>query len=126
LKIFGHGVDLVEISRIQEILEKKESGFEARVFSEEERRYCRAKKNPYPHFAARFAAKEAYGKALRLGLGPSGNFVEIEVVCGAEGAPEIRLHGRAKEIFAEMGGSSIFLSLSHEGGLALASVIVSS
>lgn len=125
MKILGHGVDLVAISRIREILEKKDSGFESRVFSAGEIAYCRRKADPYPHFAARFAAKEAYGKALGLGLGPSGDFVEIEVVHGESGAPELRLHGRAAELFAQKGGQMIFLSLSHEGDTAMASVILS-
>jgi holo-[acyl-carrier protein] synthase len=98
--------------------------FENRVFSAGEIAYCRAKKDASPHFAARFAAKEAYGKAMGLGLGPSGDFTQIEVVNNEKGAPAIRLSGRALELFREAGGGEIFLSLSHEGDLAIASVIV--
>ncbi len=77
------------------------------------------------HFAARFAAKEAYGKALGLGLGPSGEFAEIEVVNANDGRPSIRLSGSALEIFRKQcGNASIHLSLSHEGDFAIASVIV--
>lgn len=124
MKILGHGVDLTSISRIREILAKEGSAFEARVFSSGEIAYCRKKKDPAPHFAARFAAKEAYGKALGLGLGPSGNFAEIEVTHNAAGMPLLNLEGKAKEIFAAHGGQEIFLSLSHEGDMAIASVIV--
>jgi holo-[acyl-carrier protein] synthase len=65
--IRGHGVDLVSIDRIRKILEREDNHFEGRVFSAGEIAYCRSKKDPHPHFAARFAAKEAYGKALGMG-----------------------------------------------------------
>lgn len=124
MKILGHGIDLVMVSRMREILGKEGSRFEQRVFSEGEIAYCRAKKDPMPHFAARFAAKEAYGKAMGLGLGPSGEFREIEVVSGEEGAPRLRLNGSAGEIFAKAGGREAHLSLTHDGDQAFASVIV--
>lgn len=125
MAIAGHGIDLVSVSRIRGILGKDSDHFEKRVFSEGERAYCRAKKDPMPHFAARFAAKEAYGKALGLGLGPSGEFAEIEVVNDDDGVPSIRLNGSAAEIFRNKCGSAkIFLSLSHDGEYAMASVIV--
>ena len=124
MNILGHGIDLVSITRLQEILEKGSTHFEERVFSETERFYCRKKQNPYPHFAARFAAKEAYGKALGLGLGASGEFTEIEVIHGERGAPILHLKGKAKETFLEMGGKEILISLSHDGDSAIASVLV--
>lgn len=124
MKLLGHGIDLVSISRIRAILEKNGEHFERRVFSEGERAYCRKRFDPMPHFAARFAAKEAYGKALGLGLGPSGEFAEIEVVNADDGRPSLRLSGQALEIFRRHGGGEIHLSLSHEGDQAVASVIV--
>jgi holo-[acyl-carrier protein] synthase len=125
VSILGHGIDIVSIARIRKILEKEGSHFESRVFSAGEIAYCRGKKDPYPYFAARFAAKEAYGKALKLGLGPSGDFAEIEVAHENSGAPFIKLSGRAAEVFQEFGAKQIFLSLSHEGDSAIASVILS-
>ena len=126
MRILGHGIDLASVSRLRAILEKEGGHFEKRVFSPGEIAYCRAKADPAAHFAARFAAKEAYGKALGVGLGPSGNFAEIEVVNGPKGEPRLVLQGSAKPIFAAAGGKDIFLSLSHEGDLAIASVIISS
>lgn len=127
MKILGHGIDLVSIARIRAILEKDSDHFEKRVFSEGERAYCRARKDPMPHFAARFAAKEAYGKAMGLGLGPTGEFAEIEVVNDPDGRPSIRLNGSAAEIFKKRcGAAKIHLSLTHEGDSAMASVIVES
>lgn len=122
MKILGHGIDMASAARLGEALARP--SFEGRVFSAGEIAYCRKKKDPFPSFAARFAAKEAYGKAMGLGLGPSGDFAEIEVVHNEKGAPTIRLSGRASELFREAGGGEIFLSLSHEGDLAIASVIV--
>jgi holo-[acyl-carrier protein] synthase len=124
MKFIGHGIDIVSIQRIREILKKDGSHFEERVFSETERFYCRKKADPYPHFAARFAAKEAYGKALGLGLGPSGDFSDIEVIHEEGGAPMIHLRGEAKDIFLKKGGKSVHLSLSHDGDSAIASAIV--
>jgi holo-[acyl-carrier protein] synthase len=125
--ILGHGIDLVSVARMREILDKDSDHFEKRVFSEGERSYCRARNDPMPHFAARFAAKEAYGKALGLGLGPSGDFSEIEVVNNEGGVPSIRLTGSAADIFKKKCGSAqVFLSLTHDGQYAMASVIVES
>ncbi len=119
-----HGIDVVSIERLRGVMGRQGEHFEKRVFGETERRYCREKHDPIPHFAARFAAKEAYGKALGLGLGPSGGFSEIEVVNDAEGVPSLRLSGAAKKVFEEHGGGQIALSLTHDGDVAMASVII--
>ncbi len=124
--ILGHGIDLVNIERFREVLARQGDHFEARVFSESERAYCKKKKDPAPHFAARFAAKEAYGKALGLGMGPTGNLNEIEVRNDEQGAPSLHLKASAQEFFLNSGAKKIFLSLSHDGGMAMASVILSS
>lgn len=126
MKILGHGIDISSAQRLKSILEKDGDHFERRVFAAGESNYCRKKKDPFPHFAARFAAKEAYGKAMGLGLGASGDFIEIEVCCDERGAPSLILSGKAREIFEAAGGKEIFLSLSHEGDTAMASVIVTS
>ena len=124
MNICGHGIDLVSISRMRTILERGGTHFEQRVFSKGEIEYCRKMHDPTPHFAARFAAKEAYGKALGVGLGPSGDFAEIEVTHDEKGAPSLNLTGRALEIFMNRGGGKIFLSLSHDGDFAMASLIL--
>jgi len=124
MRILGNGIDLVSISRIRAILDQGSDHFERRVFSAGERAYCRERKDPMPHFAARFAAKEAYAKALGLGLGPSGEFAEIEVANEDNGRPVIRLSGKALEISRAHGVSECHLSISHEGDQAIASVIL--
>jgi holo-[acyl-carrier protein] synthase len=124
MNILGHGIDLASAQRLKGILDQESDHFEKRVFAPGEIAYCRSRKDPYPHFAARFAAKEAYGKAMGLGLGAAGAMTEVEVVHDEKNAPSLRLSGRALEIFREKGGNEIFLSLSHEGDLAMASVIL--
>lgn len=122
--VIGLGVDLTQISRLRRILSEDGEHFESRFFNPVERMYCRSKSDPFPHFAARFAAKEAYGKALGLGLGPSGNFSDIYVTNDAAGVPQLVLEGDAQSIFKKRGGRKILLSLSHEGDMAIASVII--
>jgi holo-[acyl-carrier protein] synthase len=124
MKLLGHGIDLVSVQRMREILSKEGNPFECRVFSAAEIAYCRRRPDPYPHFAARFAAKEAYGKAVGLGLGASGNMIEVEVGHDEKGAPKLLLSGKAAEIYAERGISEMVLSLSHDGAYAMASVIL--
>lgn len=123
--ILGHGIDVASISRLRETVARQGTPFLERVFSENERAYCSEKQDPIPHYAARFAAKEAYGKAVQLGLGASGDMVDIEVLSDGKSAPTLLLHGRAKEIFNKRGGGKLFLSLSHDGDTAMASVIIS-
>ena len=72
MRILGHGIDLVSIPRIRDILERQGEHFRARVFTPVERAYCERMQDPAPHFAARFAAKEAFAKALGLGLAGAG------------------------------------------------------
>ncbi|MCO5141677.1 MAG: holo-ACP synthase [Oligoflexia bacterium] len=120
----GHGIDLVQISRIKQILQKDGTQFVDRVFSEQEQKYCNRFQDPYPHYAARFAAKEAYGKALGLGLGKSGDLVEVEVELNDLGAPSLVLKGRAADIAQQKKIKKILLSLSHDADMAIASVIL--
>ena len=124
MKLLGHGVDIASISRLKAAIKRQGDGFEKRVFSEAEIHYCRAKADPMPHFAARFAAKEAYGKAMGVGLGASGDLLEVEVVNGDNGEPNLVLSGRAKKLFRGRKGKQILLSLSHDANMAIASVIL--
>lgn len=118
-----HGVDLVHVPRLRDVMAAN-AEFEARVFTEGERAYCRARSDPFPHFAARFAAKEAVLKALHRGLstaGPDGRLLEIEVVRG-HGAPRLATSGLAARAMARAGARAPALSLSHAGDYAMASV----
>lgn len=116
--IIGIGTDIIEIERIKQAIMAGEGRFAARVFTPGEITYCRAKKNPYPSFAARFAAKEAVLKAL--GCGFSGvRWQDIEVV-KQDGAPGIFLRGKTLEIARELGISQVMISLAHSNSHAVA------
>ena len=120
------GVDLVHVARLRAAIEENPR-FEEAVFTAGERSYCRRRADPFPHFAARFAAKEATLKALGRGLsteGPDAALLEIEVVRG-EGAPHLRLFGRMRRLAERLGPYEPAVSLSHSEDLAVASVVLS-
>ena len=119
-----HGVDLVEVARIRRIVEENPA-FEQGVFTAEEIAYCRRHADPWPHFAARFAAKEAVLKALKRGLvttGPDDALKAVEVIRG-EGAPRLRLYGPVAKMARALGLGQPEVSLTHAGDFALASVV---
>ena len=97
-------------------------GFAARVFTEDEQAYCRARRDPTERFAARFAAKEAVLKAMGVGLGACA-FREIEVVRADSGEPSLALHGAAADLAAARGIARWHVSLSHTSLVAEALVI---
>ncbi len=121
--IVGVGIDIVDVSRIEAILERYAERFQQRVFTREEVRYCSGKGNPGLHFAARFAAKEAAAKALGTGIGRGIRFRDIEIV-PARGVPKIFFHNRAREYADDIGVSAIHVSISHERLSAVAVVIL--
>ena len=124
MKILGHGIDLVSIERIEGVIARQGAAFVNRVFTQTERDYCAKHKNHDQHYAARYAAKEAFGKALGTGVGGPTNLGEIGVVHDDKSAPTLELTGQAAADFKKLGGKQIFLSLSHDGGFAMASVIL--
>lgn len=125
MSILGHGVDLVAVARIEETLARRGERFRARVFTPAEDAYCAAMREPAAHYAARWAAKEAVAKALGCGIGAGAGFTDIEVGRDeATGRPFLRLHADAAATARAMGVRATHLSLSHHGGLALASVIL--
>ncbi|HTB97223.1 MAG TPA: holo-ACP synthase [Terracidiphilus sp.] len=120
--ILGSGIDLVEINRIQQSLERFGQRFLNRVYTEAEQAYCLRKRKAAESLAARFAAKEAGAKALGTGISRGVNWLEIEVVREPGGRPSLRFHGRAAQIAAQLGVARAALSLTHTGDLAMASV----
>jgi holo-[acyl-carrier protein] synthase len=119
--IIGVGIDLCPISRMGRAISRHGGRLEARVFTEGERAYCRARGQPEQHFAARFAAKEALLKALGVPAGLSWH--ELEVVCDESGAPSLRLSGEAALAARRLGADRLHLSLTHGGDMAAAIVI---
>src|SRR6059058_3337064 len=98
MRINGIGVDLVNIPRMRDVIDRWRDRFLSRVFTEDEIAYCRARKDPVPHFAARFAAKEAGLKALGTGLRLGISWRELEVKRERGGPPMLILRGRSREI----------------------------
>ncbi len=120
--ILGVGTDLVEIQRIRRAIEQNPHFLE-RVFTEGEIAYCRRKSRPWQSYAARFAAKEAVGKAFGTGLGPIG-LTEIEVASGPGGQPRVLLHGAAERLAAERRVQRVHISLSHSELYAMATAVL--
>jgi holo-[acyl-carrier protein] synthase len=119
----GIGTDIVGVERIAGSL-RRSAAFAEAVFSPEERRYCDAQARPAQHYAARFAAKEAFLKAIGRGIFDGVALPDIEVVGGAGGQPLLRLGPTAAAALGEVGGLRALVSLTHEGGLALAFVVI--
>lgn len=122
--VYGIGVDVVQISRIARALKRWGRRFQDKVFTPEEIDYCLRKRNPHPHFAARFAAKEAFVKALGIGIRRGVHWRDIEVRRGPLGRPVLRLTGRAREILRGEKIEGISLSLSHDGDYSAATVVL--
>jgi holo-[acyl-carrier protein] synthase len=112
------GVDVVEIDRFEASLRKRPRLAE-RCFTEDEQAYCSRKPYPPQHYAARFAAKEAVGKALGIGMT---RWREVEVVRG-RGAPTIALHGKYAERARQLGVTQVHVSLTHGRDTAMAFAI---
>ena len=121
--IVGIGVDMCAVSRIEKAIEKEH--FYLRVFTEGERAYLQSKgKGRAQSAAAMYAAKEAVVKALGTGFARGIFFDQIDVTHNELGAPGIQLSGRALERMNELGGTQMLLTLSHEGDMAIAFVVM--
>jgi holo-[acyl-carrier protein] synthase len=123
--IVGIGIDAVEIERVGRMFADKGERMLHRLFTSDELAYIKEKPLPAQHLAVRLAAKEAAYKALAgnelaRGIG----WRDVEVVSRADGAPVLRLHGRAEERYRELSGSSVHVSLTHSLTTAVAVVIV--
>jgi holo-[acyl-carrier protein] synthase len=120
--MYGIGVDICEVDRFDRL--KENDDFIKKIFSEEEINYCHPKKNSSQYYAVRFAAKEAFLKAIGIGIGKGIHLKEIEVNKDDFGKPFIILHGETKQTFEKMNAGSIHLSLSHEKNNAVAFVVI--
>ncbi|GFO70289.1 holo-[acyl-carrier-protein] synthase [Geomonas limicola] len=122
--IFGIGVDIVEIARFERFLEEGNDPLIQRLFTPTEIAYCAGKKRAAQHYALRFAAKEAFLKALGTGLRDGICWKDLEVVNDPLGKPELKLYGKAGELFRSHGLTSCFLSLSHDAGAGVGMVVL--
>jgi holo-[acyl-carrier protein] synthase len=122
--IVGSGIDMIEIARIAETLERYGDRFRRRIYLPGEIAYCLRKRNAAESFAARFAAKEAAAKALGTGIQSGVGWREIEVLRAPSGRPTLAFHGRAAEVFQRLGARHAVVSLTHTGTHALAQVLL--
>jgi holo-[acyl-carrier protein] synthase len=120
----GIGVDIVRIGRMRDVIARWDERFLRRVFTPAEIAYCRRRRDPVQHFAARFAAKEAGLKALGTGLRLGVNWRELEVTRERGEAPVLRLSGRSREIGLLRGGRRMLLALTHDGDYAVAQAML--
>lgn len=123
-EILGTGIDVIEISRIRAAIERHGERFVRKVFTPDEAAYCRAKKDCWASFAARWAAKEAAYKAYGHGWQGVWWLNQIEVVKQPSGKPGIRLLGPAARAQAGRGVTRIELSLTHGREIAAAHVLL--
>ena len=128
MAILGTGIDIVENYRLKEILLKKKSNFKKKIFTINEVAYCEKKSNSISCYSKRFAAKEAFVKALGIGFKKNINFKDIEVVNNTYGKPYISINkkiaNKIKTLF-KVKKFNILLSISDEKKYSIASVIIS-
>ena len=123
LLIVGCGIDLVEIKRIEKIIKRWGESFTKKIFTSQERVYCENQNNKYQSYAARFAAKEAFLKALGLGM-RGVSWKEMEVENNQLGKPTIMTSGKLKPIISKNKVDKIYLTISHTKDYAIAEVIL--
>ena len=128
MKIFGIGTDIVNIKRMDNSLKKYGSSFKNKIFSKNEIKYCEAKKNSSAYYAKRFAAKEAFSKALGTGIRKDVSLKNIEISNNTYGKPSISLKGNLPNYLKKKTKNKkyyIYLSLSDDKPWAQATVIIS-
>ena len=118
--IIGIGTDIVQIAHLERSLDK----VKCHCFTAQEIAYADKFRDPLPHYAGRWAAKEALAKALGTGFGAACAWQDIEVINQDNGKPQVFLSGNAAETLKNLGGSKIHLSISHEKDYAVAFVIL--
>jgi holo-[acyl-carrier protein] synthase len=122
--IIGVGNDILEVARMERELEQGGSEFRDGVFAAGEIAYCERKRYPARHYAARFAAKEAFFKALGTGLSDGLSWLEVGVNRGPAGEPGLVLSGETARLAKRRGVERAFLSLTHTADLAMATVVL--
>ncbi len=121
MAIYGIGIDLTEVARIKRAIELYGTKFLNRIFTPQEIAFCEGLDDKYPSYTARFAAKEAFSKALGTGLRGAISWQEIEICDNERSRPTILVTGKAKE---RLGNRQVHLSLTHTREYATAIVII--
>lgn len=123
MAVVGIGIDIVEVDRVAKVIDRHGDRFLNRVFTAREISYCRSRHRRNEHFAARWAAKEAALKALRLAFEGTVSWRDMEVVSGEMGEPCLRLRGAAAHLAKKQGIARLHLTMSHVSSLAVACVV---
>ncbi len=124
MMIFGIGIDVVEVARLESSMAEFGERFASRVFTAAEREYCERQKNPAIHYAARFAAKEAVAKALGTGIGKDLSWLDMEIRRRDTGEPEVHLSGDGEKFAKANKLGQIKISLTHAQHYAAANAVV--
>jgi holo-[acyl-carrier protein] synthase len=119
--IKGIGVDTIEIDRIGRVIKQWDRHFLRKIFTPREIAYCQSKPNTIQHFAVRFAAKEAFAKAIATGWRSTFRWQDVEIENDLAGKPKIVLHGKLEQQFSL---AAVHLSLSHTHTSAVAMVVL--
>jgi len=122
--VYGIGIDLVRISRIEQMIHRWGPRFLQRTFTPGEIEYCSDKAFKSQHYAARFAVKEAVFKALGTGWSKGVTWHDVEVFNNERGRPEVKLHGRCQELAAKLEVKRILISISHDQDYAIAQALI--
>lgn len=120
--VLGVGVDIIEISRIKESVDKFKDRFLNKIFTFKELEYCLSKANKYQHLAARFAAKEAVAKALATGWNKEFGWKNIEIFNEPNGMPYVNLYGKLKEFLSD--SKELKISMSHSENYVVCVAII--
>lgn len=124
MSVIGIGLDLVEVSRIRDLLERHGERFKQRTFTTGEVAYCDKCADAAMHYAARFAAKEAAAKALGTGFADGVSWQDIEVTRAENGAPSLVFHGGAAAMAKSKGVTTALITLTHTNDTAAAQVVL--
>jgi holo-[acyl-carrier protein] synthase len=123
MRLIGIGIDVVEVDRIADALERHGDAFRDRIFTESERAYCSSQKRPALHYAARFAAKEAVAKAFGTGIGKDLGWLDMEIIRRPSGEPALELSGTGKAYAEANGIADVKISLTHARDYAAATAV---
>jgi holo-[acyl-carrier protein] synthase len=123
MSVVGHGLDIIECSRVAEVMERHGDRFVERVLTPRERDYVDTKRDPVMHVAGRFAAKEAILKSIGTGWRGTVSWQDMEIINNTSGQPQVTLSGESARVAATLGIARILVSISHTPNYAAASAI---
>jgi len=121
--IFGTGIDIIEVDRIKNSIQKYSDRFKKKIFTQKEIDYCHSQADPAKHFAARFTVKEAVLKCFGTGMTGGILWKDIEVDKMNSGQPFLNLHGNGKKLFNQLNLKHIHVSITHDKTYAAAHAI---